>query len=100
MKLSGWQRPGVVITLAWIAASFGYAFWLHVDEKRTYPASVYAACFQWSEGKDEGRCAKLYQDTRQRWSEIPFHWTNPLILGLGPVLPFWLASWTLLAVAR
>jgi hypothetical protein len=100
MKLSGWKRLGIVITLAWVAGTFGYAFWVHIDEQRSFPARVHDACLELTEGKSKEDCTELYEKTRRKSADIPFPWPNPLTLALGPILPFWLAGWMLLALAR
>ena len=100
MRLSGWQRLGIVATTAWVLSTFGYAFWLHVDEKVSYPKTVYRLCLETAPTLDDPRCVKLHEDTRKRFAEIPFYWPNPTIIAIAPIVPFWLAAWMLLVTVR
>jgi hypothetical protein len=97
-RFSGWQRLGILITVTWVVAVFGYALWQHVDEQRSYPQNVLSVCL--SLGTSTVRCEKLYEDTRQRWQQIPFNWDAPMIVGLSPIPLFWLVGWLLLSVMR
>jgi len=99
MRLSGWQRLGIVLSVLWLAGVFGYAFWHHKNEQQTYPRNVLAVCFEYIAPKG-GDCQDLYEKTRREWQLIPFDWRNPTILGVGPLPFIWLGGWLMLIVIR
>jgi hypothetical protein len=92
------MRVGIIATARWVAAVFGYATWHYIMERSVYPQAVSETCKEYA--LNPSRCDALHAHTQEEWKRIPFDWTRPAILALGPLPLFWGLGWLLAARSR
>jgi hypothetical protein len=99
MRLSLWQRLGIVLSVVWIIGSFAYCLHRDMSHRSGAAEAVFGLCMTGPSPR-LNECQSRYEKTKADYARIPFYWPNPLILGFGPLPFFWLGGWIFLALTR
>jgi hypothetical protein len=99
MRLSAWQRLGIVLSVIWILGAFAFFVHRESDERHKLVELATGLCTTRSNARMD-ECLSVYEKTRAEVQQIPFYWPNPLILGFGPLPFFWLGGWVCLVLTR
>jgi len=96
LRLNGWQRLGVVASIAW---ALGGGYWgndLGIHEG-DYVVNAYSTCLETSGGDDAPCQRAFFRDYPQA---VKYHWADAAIVGLVPIPLGWLLAYGIIALWR
>jgi hypothetical protein len=101
MKLNGWQRIGVVLSIVWVVGAAIYQRNVAVERAANFAASTYEICSDIEQRKpesDSNRCIQESAQTRARW--LYGNWNDVIFSAFAPMLLAWPAIYLLIRVWR
>lgn len=97
MRLNGWQRIGIVLSILWAIGAAIYERQTQIDSGTYIATRGFAICIE-PASADHDKCYSKLSDDLSR--SIEPHWGNVAFYALAPVLAGWLVAYVLLWVVR
>jgi hypothetical protein len=97
MRLSGWQRIGVIVSVIWIFAGgyLGNDIGIHEGD---WVIKDYGICLKTAHPGQDERCEaefnRLYPEA------IKYHWYEAAFMAIVPIPVCWLLAWGLVVLFR
>jgi len=102
MRLNGWHRLGIVLSVAWILGSVMYGYFDRKSQAETVAIELLEGCTKdnWTLAPNERRdCMELY-DRAYRNNVAIDDWPDYLLTNFGTVIGGWIAAYVLLWSGR
>jgi hypothetical protein len=99
MRINGWQRLGVVASVAWVLIGPLYFSNRAIDYAREMAASSYKICNDAPSLSPE-QCKRDYDSTYKMYADQYLGWTNLAIMAFGPIPFTWLLVYMVIWIVR
>ena len=96
MRLNGWQRIGVVLSVAWAIGAAVYVRNSKIETGRALASINYQLCTA-TEHTNSDCSRKLSEDLK---SAIEPYWVNVAFYSLAPILAGWIVAYLILGIFR
>lgn len=96
LRLNGWQRIGVVVSIAWFFVGGLWSSGLIVEQDGAGAAATYARCIKVN--ADWEPCRQVFD---RDWPvAMKYHWVETAAFAVIPILVSWLLIYGLIALWR
>lgn len=97
MRLNGWQRIGIVASIAWALGAAIYVRNLQIDSGNRFATTMYTHCMDVTKA-DPGFCLRKFGDDLKvgftpNWEIVAFY-------AIAPVLAAWIAIYAIVGIVR
>jgi hypothetical protein len=98
MRLNGWQRIGIALSLPWIVVGTLWESGASIEKSTSLSKLVYSVCSE--DHPFSNTCAADFSHNYARDLELSNHWADGVAFGVVPVIMAWVAVYALLWIAR
>ena len=101
MRLNGWQRRGVIISVLWAVGVTLSTHSADLDRQIHHVKWLHEVCLSVAVGLNvsedfiQGNNARCDNFLKEQWSRIDHSWGNALVVGLAPIPFVWFIAFTL-----
>jgi hypothetical protein len=96
MRLNGWQRIGIVVSVLWVIGGGIWGNEVGISEG-DWAVRAYKRCLE-TKSNDWPQCDRKFE--KEYPEAIKYHWANAAIFAFAPIPIGWLAVWGCVALVR
>jgi hypothetical protein len=97
MRLNGWQRIGIVLSILWALGAGLYSYNAHLTRAEEMTDRDYRACVAVKDTLNRD-CTAAAKEVYQYWSQ--WKWSGTAIAALAPIPVIWLLVYIVVCTAR